>query len=106
VAGSILVVDPDRQVVFGFFMFNHRGDVLWVNSPGEGKHDMMGAAKRPFSVDVGEAFRIKDGKILKVEALMTALPYGAKSPSMPQEQVPVTDVRVQKSALQNCVRIN
>lgn len=80
-----LVVDPDRQVVFGFFMFNHRGDVLWVNTPGEGKHDMMGAAKRPFSVDVGEAFRIKDRKIRKVEALMTALPYGAKSPFVPQE---------------------
>jgi hypothetical protein len=80
-----LVVDPDRQVVFGFFMFNHRGDVLWVNSPGEGKHDMMGAAKRPFSVDVAEAFRIKDSKIRKVEALMTALPYGAKSPFVPTE---------------------
>jgi hypothetical protein len=80
-----LVVDPDRQVVFGFFMFNHRGDVLWVNSPGEGKHDMMGAAKRPFSVDVGEAFRIKNGQIRKVEALMTALPYGAKSPFVPAE---------------------
>jgi len=80
-----LVVDPDRQVVFGFFMFNHRGDVLWVNSPGEGKHDMMGAAKRPFSVDVAEAFRIKDSKIRKVEALMTALPYGAKSPFVPGE---------------------
>ena len=80
-----LVVDADRQVVFGFFMFNHRGDVLWVNSPGEGKHDMMGAAKRPFSVDVAEAFRIKDNKIRKVEALMTALPYGAKSPFVPAE---------------------
>src|SRR5580700_10140084 len=80
-----LVVDPDRQVLFGFFMFNHRGDVLFVNSPGEGRHDMMGAAKRPFSVDVGEAFRIKNGKILKVEALMTALPYGAKSPFVPRE---------------------
>jgi hypothetical protein len=80
-----LVVDPDRQVVFGFFMFNHRGDVLFVNTPGEGKHDMMGAAKRPFSVDVGEAFRIKNSKIIKVEALMTALPYGAKSPFVPQE---------------------
>jgi hypothetical protein len=80
-----LVVDQDRQVVFGFFMFNHRGDVLWVNTPGEGKHDMMAAAKRPFSVDVGEAFRIKDGMIRKVEALMTALPYGAKSPFVPQE---------------------
>jgi hypothetical protein len=80
-----LVVDQDRQVVFGFFMFNHRGDVLWVNTPGEGKHDMMAAAKRPFSVDVGEAFRIKGGMIRKVEALMTALPYGAKSPFVPQE---------------------
>jgi hypothetical protein len=81
-----LVVDQDRQVVFGFFMFNHRGDVLFVNTPGEGKHDMMAAAKRPFSVDVGEAFRIKDGMIRKVEALMTALPYGAKSPFVPEEQ--------------------
>jgi hypothetical protein len=80
-----LVVDADRQVVFGFFMFNHRGDVLWVNAPGEGKHDMPGAAKRPFSVDVGEAFRIQDGKIRKVEALMTALPYGATSPFVPQD---------------------
>lgn len=80
-----LIVDPDRQVVFGFFMFNHRGDVLWVNSPGEGKHDMMVAAKRPFSVDVAEAFRIKDGKIRKVEALMTALPYGARSPFLPEQ---------------------
>jgi hypothetical protein len=80
-----LVIDEDRQVVFGFFMFNHHGDVLWVNSPGEGKHDMMGAAKRPFSVDVAEAFRIKDSKIRKVEALMTALPYGAKSPFVPEE---------------------
>jgi hypothetical protein len=58
------VVDQDRQVVFGFFMFNHRGDVLWVNTPGEGND--------------GEAFRIKNGLIRKVEALMTALPYGAK----------------------------
>ena len=80
-----LVVDSERQVVFGFFMFNHRGDVLFVNTPGEGKHDMMAAAKRPFSVDVGEAFRIQEGQIRKVEALMTALPYGAKSPFVPKQ---------------------
>lgn len=80
-----LVVDSDRQLVFGFFMFHHRGDVLWVNAPGEGKHDMPAAARRPFSVDVGEAFRIQGGKIRKVEALMTALPYGVRSPFVPQE---------------------
>jgi hypothetical protein len=79
------VVDQERQIVFGFFMFNHPGDITWVNVPGQGRHDMPGAAKRAFSVDVAEAFRIKDGMIRKVEALMTALPYGAKNPFVPQE---------------------
>jgi hypothetical protein len=80
-----LVVDEERGLVFGFFMFNHPGNILWVNVPGEGKHDMPAAAKRPFSVDVAEGFAIRNGKIRKVEALMTALPYGAKSPFVPAE---------------------
>jgi hypothetical protein len=80
-----LVVDEERGLVFGFFMFNHPGNILWVNVPGEGKHDMPAAAKRPFSVDVAEGFAIRNGKIRKVEALMTALPYGAKSPFVPGE---------------------
>ena len=45
---------------------------------------MIGAAKRPFAVDVAEAFRIKNRKILKVEALMVSLPYGAQSPYVPR----------------------
>jgi hypothetical protein len=47
--------------------------------------DIRGAAKRPVSVDVAEAFRNKDSKIREVEALMTALPYGATSPFAPTE---------------------
>ena len=80
-----LVVDEERQTVFGFFMFTHPGDILWVNVPGQGRRDMPAAAKRPFSVDVAEAFRIKDRKIRKVEALMVSLPYGARSPFVPQQ---------------------
>jgi len=80
-----LVVDQERGLVFGFFMFNHPGNILWVDVPGEGKHDMPAAAKRPFSVDVAEGFAIRNGKIRKVEALMTALPYGARSPFVPAE---------------------
>lgn len=34
-------------------------------------------------VDVAEAFRIKNGMIRKVEALMTSLPYGVGSPFVP-----------------------
>jgi len=77
------VVDEERQVVFGNFMFNHPGDITWVNVPGQGRREMIGAAKRPFAVDVAEAFRIKNRKILKVEALMVSLPYGAQSPFVP-----------------------
>lgn len=79
-----LVVDEERQVVFGFFMFNHPGDITWVNVPGQGRREMPASAKRPFSVDVAEAFKIRDGRIRKIEALMTSLPYGAKSPFTPQ----------------------
>jgi len=78
------VVDEERQTVFGNFMFNHPGDITWINVPGQGRREMIGAAKRPFAVDVAEAFRIKDRKIRKVEALMVSLPYGAKSPYVPK----------------------
>jgi hypothetical protein len=78
------VVDEERQTVFGNFMFNHPGDITWVNVPGQGRQEMLGAAKRPFAVDVAEAFRIKDRKIRKVEALMVSLPYGATSPFVPR----------------------
>jgi len=79
------VVDEERQVVFGNFMFNHPGDITWINVPGQGRREMSGAAKRPFAVDVAEAFRIKDRKIRKVEALMVSLPYGTQSPYVPAE---------------------
>jgi hypothetical protein len=46
---------------------------------------MGAAATRPFSVDVAELFRIKDGQIRKVEALMVSLPYGQKNPHVPQQ---------------------
>jgi hypothetical protein len=78
------VVDEERQVVFGNFMFNHPGDITWINVPGQGRREMIGAAKRPFAVDVAEAFRIKDSKIRKVEALMVSLPYGMLSPYVPK----------------------
>ncbi len=81
-----LVVDEERQVVFGFFMFNHPGDITWVNSPGQGRHEMPASAKRPFNVDVAEAFRIKNGMIRKVEALMASVPYGLTSPFVPQRE--------------------
>lgn len=80
-----LVVDEERQLVFGFFMFNHPGDITWVKGPDGARRDMGAAATRPFSVDVAELFRIKDKQIRKVEALMVTLPYGQQSPFLPKK---------------------
>jgi hypothetical protein len=81
-----VVVDEERQLVFGFFMFNHPGDITWIKNPDGARHEMGAAATRPFAVDVAELFRIKDKQIRKVEALMVSFPYGQKNPFVPRQQ--------------------
>ncbi len=69
------VVDRQRGIVMGDFMFNTSGKVKSVNVPGVGKVDESAAALRPFSEEVDEIFKIKDGKIDAIIAVMTGLPY-------------------------------
>ncbi len=73
------VVDEKMGIVSGFFMFNHPGTVLSAEVPGIGKIDMPPSAKRPFSVEVAEFFKIQNGRIRQVEGVQLALPY--KSPT-------------------------
>jgi hypothetical protein len=73
-----MIVDEKMGIVFGFFMFNHPGTVLTADVPGIGTIPMPASAKRPFSVEVAEFFKIQNGKIRQVEGVQLALPY--KSP--------------------------
>jgi hypothetical protein len=70
-----MVVDEKMGIVFGFFMFNHPGTVLEADVPGVGKVPMPASAKRPFSVEVAEFFKIQNGKIRQIEGVQLALPY-------------------------------
>ncbi len=63
----------------GSFMFNTSGKVKTVDVPGVGKVDESPAALRPFSEEVDEIFKIKDGKIDSIIAVMTGLPFGDTS---------------------------
>jgi hypothetical protein len=74
-----LVVDEDRGIVFGVFMFHHDGSNASTEIPGFGEYSYRGAARRPFTTVIPEMFKIVDGKILQIEATMTALPFGSKS---------------------------
>ncbi len=73
------VVDRQRGLVLGVFMFNTPGTVKSVDVPGVGKVDESPAALRPFSEEVAELFKIKDGKIAAIVAVMTGLPFGGTS---------------------------
>jgi hypothetical protein len=70
-----MIVDEKMGIVFGFFMFNHPGTVLTADVPGIGQIDMPPSAKRPFSVEVAEFFKVQSGKIRQVEGVQLALPY-------------------------------
>ena len=73
------VVDRQRGIVLGVFMFNTPGTVKSVDVPGVGKVEESRAALRPFSELIAEFFKIKDSKIDIVAAVMTGLPFGDTS---------------------------
>jgi hypothetical protein len=73
------VVDEERGITFGTFMFHHKGTVKSAEVPGIGTVEMIPIARRPFTVVVSELFKVQSGKIREIEAIMTSLPYGAKS---------------------------
>jgi hypothetical protein len=71
------VIDEERQITFGTFMFNHTGTIKSVTLSNGKIIEMIPAARRPFSVIVSELFKIENSKIRQIEAVMTQVPYGA-----------------------------
>lgn len=70
-----LIVNEEKGVVFGVFMFRHPGTLTEFDSPGRGRQKVMEAALNPMDVVVAELFKVKDGKIHDIEAQMVSLPY-------------------------------
>ena len=76
----IPVIDEERQIVFGFFMYQQPGDILEVESPGRGAYKFSEANSQPGFVEVAQAFKFVGGRIRRMEALTTPLPYGTPDP--------------------------
>lgn len=70
------VIDPTRGVVFAFAFFDHDGTVRdYALSDGTPRRGI----ERPFSWMIAEAFRIENGLLRLIEAIMTEVPYGMRS---------------------------
>ena len=76
----IPVVDEERQIAFGFFTYQQPGDILEVESPGRGVYKFSEANSQPGFVEVAQAFKFVRGRIRRMEALTTPLPYGTPDP--------------------------
>jgi hypothetical protein len=79
------VIDEERGVVFGLFLFHIPGTVTSVDIPGHGSVAIPLPYQAPTTLDIAELYKIKNGKILKVEALQTNVPYGTPSPFLSEK---------------------
>lgn len=77
------IIDTERGVVFSFAFFDHSGTVREYELA-SGRKITTGLT-RPFSWEIGEAFRIEKSLFTRIEAVMTGCPYGMR-PNWPLEE--------------------
>jgi hypothetical protein len=74
------IADPVTGLSFGWGYFDHDGAVekMTVTKGGE-PTDVSGMFRQPFSFYIAEIFKVVDGKIRQIEAVLTTVPYGMES---------------------------
>jgi hypothetical protein len=71
------VIDPERGTILGYTFFDHNGTVReWKLTDGRGRKATRTA---PWTWEIVELFKIRNGKIIRIEALVNAVPYGMKA---------------------------
>lgn len=74
------IADPVTGLAFGFGYFDHDGSVEKMSTTLDDKMtDVSPTFRQPFSFIIGEIFKIKDGKIRQIEAVLMAVPFGMES---------------------------
>jgi hypothetical protein len=73
------IVDEERGLVLAIVFFDHPGYVKSVNVPGMGEMKMAPFTQKPSSAMIAELFKVRNGKLRQIEAVLEFLPYGIKS---------------------------
>lgn len=74
------IADPVTGLAFGWGYFDHDGTIEKMAVTLDGKmQDVTGMFRQPFSFYIAEIFKIVDGKIRQIEAVLTTVPYGMES---------------------------
>lgn len=74
------LVDPVTGLAFGWAYFDHDGSVpMYSNTPGEEQTEVPPAFRQPFSFYIAEIFKVVEGDIRQIEAVLTTVPYNMES---------------------------
>jgi hypothetical protein len=73
------VVDKELGLVWCLVMFDVPGTVKIAELPGHGTIELPARTQKPRSALVAELFKIRDGQIHYIEAILTGVPLGTES---------------------------
>ena len=73
-----VAVDPDRGLVFSFIFFDHDAGSTRTFKVPDGRTVTAGP-KQPWTWELAEAFKIENGKIRQIQAIMERAPFGMNS---------------------------
>jgi hypothetical protein len=79
-----VVVDEERQTVLGFATLDHNGTIRAIPLSRGETFVVPPYFSTPRTLQVGEAWRIEEGKLRQIEMTLTELPYGAQ-PAFPTD---------------------
>ena len=74
------IADPVTGLSFGWGYFDHNGSVpKFSRTPDRALVDVAPMFRQPFSFYIAEVFKVMDGKIRQIEAVLTTVPYQMES---------------------------
>lgn len=71
-----LVVDEEAQLVFASAVFEHAADERYIRWHDGSVHEIDGLYAQPMAFLIGELFKIVDGRIHEIEAVLLTVAYG------------------------------
>ena len=74
------VVDRTKGLAFGWGYFDHNGSVAkFTHTLDHQLADVPSTFRQPITFYIAEVFKVVDGKIRQIEAVLTTVPYGMES---------------------------
>jgi hypothetical protein len=80
-----VIIDEERQTVFGLVILDHNGTIRDIPLGNGGNFHVPPYFSTPRSLLVGEAWRVRNNKLLELEMTLTEIPYGSRTKFNPDD---------------------